>query len=230
MNHHSFSRVNPKKRSPRLEARLADNRAQILDAARRLVAEGGWQAAQMSSVAHAAGLATGSVYRYFPSKADLFAQVLAIVSQREVDVVRQIAAAGGLVRDRLADAVYAFSKRALRGRRLAFALIAEPCEPEIDVQRLAYRKALSEAVQRIIKEGIRSGEFPEQDARTSAACVVGAFMEALVGPLAPDEEHKTDQAEFLGHIVECCVRAVGARMPPRGSGAPLRIVGKPESD
>jgi len=79
------------RKTERVEARLADNRQRILDAARVLVSEGGWAEAQVSHVASAAGVATGSVYRYFPSKADLFVEVLSVVSQREVDVLEAIA-------------------------------------------------------------------------------------------------------------------------------------------
>jgi hypothetical protein len=32
---------------------------------------------------------------------------------------------------------------AMRNRRLAYALIAEPCDPEIDQARLTYRHAIS---------------------------------------------------------------------------------------
>src|SRR5450830_1317489 len=108
-------------RSKRVEAKLADNRTQILDAARQLVAEGGWSEAQMASIAAAANLATGTIYRHFSSKAVLFAEVLARVSQREVDVIEGIIGSDGSAEQRLADAVKAFATRALRGRRLAYA-------------------------------------------------------------------------------------------------------------
>ena len=79
------------RKTERVEARLADNRNRILQAARLLVSEGGWSEAQVSHVASSAEVATGSVYRYFPSKADLFVEVLSMVSQREVDVLQAIA-------------------------------------------------------------------------------------------------------------------------------------------
>ena len=69
------------RQTPAVEARLQDKRSRILEAARVLVSEGGWQEAQVASVAAAAGIATGTVYRYFPSKAELFAEVLSLVSQ-----------------------------------------------------------------------------------------------------------------------------------------------------
>src|SRR3546814_8817494 len=78
-----------------VEARMQDNRARILAAARTLVSVGGWGETQIASVAAAAGIATGTVYRYFTSKAELFAEVLSAVSQREVDVLTAIANSDG---------------------------------------------------------------------------------------------------------------------------------------
>ena len=114
------------RQTPAVEARLQDNRGRILAAARALVAEGGWQETQVASVAAAAGIATGTVYRYFPSKAELFAEVLSAVSQREVDVLADIARSGGAALGRLHSAVATFVRRAMRNPRLAYALIAEP--------------------------------------------------------------------------------------------------------
>lgn len=199
------------RRSKRVEAKLADNRAQILEAARHLVSEGGWPEAQMAAIAATANLATGTIYRYFPSKADLFAEVLASVSQREVDIIQGIAESGGQAGQRLADAVAAFVARALRGRRLAYALIAEPCEPEIDQARLVYRRAIGEKFRQIISDGVTTGEFPLQDPSIAASCAVGAMMEALVGPLAPESSKiKDGSSDFINQIVQFCVRAVAA--------------------
>ena len=65
------------RRTPAVVMRLEDNRARILSARTPLVAEGGWRHAHVATVAEKAGVATGTVYRYFPSKAELFAEVLA---------------------------------------------------------------------------------------------------------------------------------------------------------
>ncbi|WZB60399.1 TetR/AcrR family transcriptional regulator [Achromobacter xylosoxidans] len=93
------------------------------------------------------------MYRYFPSKAELFAEVLALVSQREVDVLAAIAQADGGATVRLHSAVATFVKRAMRNPRLAYALIAEPCDKEIDEVRLTYRAAISETIRAIVAEG-----------------------------------------------------------------------------
>jgi AcrR family transcriptional regulator len=64
----------------RTEARRAETRARITSAALALVAEGGYVAAQVAPVAERAGVAVGTVYRYFPSKDHL---VLALVLREE---------------------------------------------------------------------------------------------------------------------------------------------------
>ena len=47
----------------------------------------GFRDTQMNAVAEKAGVALGTLYRYFPSKAELMVEVVANVAQREVDAV-----------------------------------------------------------------------------------------------------------------------------------------------
>src|SRR5437762_1618002 len=86
----------------------------IVEAAREQVAEGGYASASVQAVARRARVATGSVYRHFPSKAELFAEVFRRASQRELDVVIEVTADEALAPyERVAGAVEAFSRRAL---------------------------------------------------------------------------------------------------------------------
>jgi AcrR family transcriptional regulator len=200
-------------------ARLADNRKRILEAARALVSEGGWPEAQVSHVAAASKLATGTVYRYFPSKSDLFVQVLSTVSQREVDVLDAIGNGPESAEQRLNAAVSTFVRRAMRNRRLAYALIAEPCDPEIDRARLTYRHAISEQIVRIVRDGQHAGLFrADLDARVAATVIVGGFMEALIGPLSPlaaQFDASADPAHAVcglaDDIADLCCAAVALR-------------------
>jgi AcrR family transcriptional regulator len=61
----------PYRRTPQVEARLSASRERILSAALSLVAERGYAGCSVAAVARRAGVATGSVYRHFPAKADL---------------------------------------------------------------------------------------------------------------------------------------------------------------
>lgn len=188
--------------------RLADKRARILAAARDLVADGGWPAAQVDHVAAKAGVATGTVYRHWSSKAELCAEIVATVSAREVGIVRAVADADGTPVEKLDAAIRTFASRALRGRRLAYALIAEPVDPEVETVRLDYRGQLARCLERILREGIMRGAFPRLDPAVAAACIVGAFMEALVGPLAPAKGTgpRADR-HLIDQITQFCLRA-----------------------
>ena len=192
-------------------ARKADKREGLLFAARTLVGEGGFAAASMAAVADRAGVAIGTVYRYFPSKADLFAEVFRLASSREVEVMAEAARGPGSPRDRAIVAIDRWASRALDGRTLAYALIAEPTMPEVEAERLRFRRAYADVLTDLIAEGTRDGSFRVRDVRLAAAAVVGALAEALVGPLAPSDAAIDQRAsEIVAALVDFCLRALGA--------------------
>ena len=126
--------------------------------------------------------------------------------------MKAVADADGSPVEKLQAAVRTFASRALRGRRLAYALIAEPVDPEVETVRLDYRAQLAHGFERILREGIMRGAFPRLDPAVAAACIVGAFMEALVGPLAPAKGTgvRADR-HLVEQITQFCLRAsVGA--------------------
>ena len=167
-----------------MKARLSASRERIIAAALEIMAADGYAGCSIASVAERAGLATGSVYRHFPTKADLFAEVLRTASQREVDAVARAAALETGVAERVTAVVETFSGRALQSPRLAYALLAEPVDPAVDAERLVFRRAYAELIAAYVTDGVASGELPPQDPDLSATALVGALAEAMVGPLA----------------------------------------------
>ncbi|MFL5820605.1 MAG: TetR/AcrR family transcriptional regulator [Solirubrobacteraceae bacterium] len=202
----------PYRATERTEARRAHTRERISRAALDLVAEGGYQAAAMSRVAEAAGVGAGTVYRHFPSKAELLADVFRVASQREVDAVAAAVAAPGPASARLAAAVETFARRALRGRRLAWALLAEPVDPAVEAERLVFRRAYRDVFAAVIGDGIAAGELPAQDAELTAAALVGAIGEALVGPLSPTAAGG-DPDRLVRDLVTFCLRSATEEAP-----------------
>jgi AcrR family transcriptional regulator len=198
----------PYRPTERTAARSAETRKRIVVAARGLVARGGYAEAQVAAVAARAGVATGTVYRHFPSKADLFAEVFREASQREVDEVADAArASGDSAAGRIAAAVETFARRALRGRRLAWALIAEPVDPAVEAERLVFRRAYRDVFAEVIAAGVRSGELPPQDPELSAAALVGSIGEALVGPVSPTAAGEEAES-VIASLRDFCTRAV----------------------
>lgn len=71
---------------PRLaEGYIEARRQEILEAARQVFVDKGYAAATMQDIANVAGVATGSIYRYFESKADLIAEVVEHCAREDVE-------------------------------------------------------------------------------------------------------------------------------------------------
>jgi AcrR family transcriptional regulator len=193
----------------RTEARRAQVRSRIIDAALELISEGGYVNAQVAAVAERAGVAVGTVYRYFPSKSDLFAEVFRRASQREVDAMRAGATEGDSAADRIRVGTETFARRALAGRRLAWALLAEPVDPAVEAERLHFRHSYRDVIAEIVAEGVASGELPEQDPEATAAALVGAIGESMLGPLSPTT-NGGDPEQAIAVLISFCGRAIGA--------------------
>src|SRR3974390_2901929 len=96
------------RRSPRMQERLAGNRRRIVLAARRLIAVGGFHGTSMTAVAKDGGLSTGALDRSFPSKAQLFVELLTDAVAHEVNILREIVDRPGPALQRLRAAVASF--------------------------------------------------------------------------------------------------------------------------
>ena len=171
------------RKTARTEARLAETRERIVSAALSQVAEGGYASAAVQVVASRAGVATGSVYRHFPSKADLFGEVFRRQANQELGVLEDVVAGEGSVHERLAAAAEILARRALASPTLAYAQIAEPVEQAVEAERLVLRRGYRDAFARLLREGVETGEVEAHDTQTYAAGILGAISEALVGPL-----------------------------------------------
>jgi AcrR family transcriptional regulator len=214
----------------RTEARRAETRKRITTAARELIAEGGYVAAPVAAVADRAQVAVGTVYRHFPSKSDLFAEVFREASQHEVDAMHEAIADDARARDsatrfrksatdRIAIGIETFARRALRGRRLAWALLAEPVDPAVEAERLHFRHSYRDLMAEVITEGIEAGELPAQDVDATAAALIGAVGEAMVGPLSPTYNGSRLAARpgadggnadaVIASLINFCTRAIG---------------------
>jgi AcrR family transcriptional regulator len=197
----------PYRPTERTEARKAAIRERIVAAALEQVAEGGYASASVQAVAGRAGLAVGTIYRHFPSKADLFAEVFRRASQRELDVLIEVSTADGRsAAERVAAAVEAFCRRALAGSVLAYALIAEPVDPAVESERLRLRRGYRDAFARVLEDGIAAGELETHDVQTLAAVLVGGLGEALVGPLSAHDGRRKEA--LVASLVQFCLNSM----------------------
>ncbi len=225
------------RRTQRETARLAARHEAIVAAARRLACESGLGAVQIAPVAERAGIAAGTVYRYFPSKDDLVAAVVSAATEREVAAIRAAAAAAPGALSGLAAAIMAFASGTLRARRLAFAMLSEeppPCLPRLPPHpppqsaegksinrsplagegregagRLTFRRKVGGEFEGLIRAAMAAGHLPDQPPAAMAAGIIGATVEGLVGPLAPAPAGPEAERAAVQEITLFALRALG---------------------
>jgi AcrR family transcriptional regulator len=185
-------------------------RERLLAAARELIEEGGYASASVAAIAERAGVASGTLYRHFTSKEDLFVEVFRSVcshEERAMVAAAESLPAGAAAVERLEAVLTTFARRALQNRRLAWALLAEPVDQRVDAERLAYRERYASRVAAELTAAVAARDIPTQDVAFTAAALVGGCGEALVGPLSADEPSAEDVVGSLRTFVR---RAIGA--------------------
>lgn len=197
----------------KMRQRKAQARQRIIDCTYECVANGGFRSARITRIAGLAGIATGTIYRHFESREDLFAEIFRTATQREVDKVAEALNTNGDAAIRLEAALRQFAERAMRGPMMAWALIAEPVDPKLEEERLVYRRAYAELFEKAIRDGIEEGCIPDQDARQSSTCLVGAIAESLVGPLSPTLAGQItiadiDKNKLVDSIIRFCMQGL----------------------
>ena len=210
-------------RTPYVESKRAEARQRLGQAALDLVAQGGWREVQMSTVAAAAGLSTGALYLHFPSKPKLLCEVYRVQAGAELQVVADIAAREAPAAERMAAAISAFAQRAMSNRRLAYAMVLEPTENEVEEERLRFHAAFIEQFRRIVDDGVAAGQFSVADSRVAAACVFGGITESLMGPLAiaappaagARRRSRADADALVAQVIAFCAHGLGQRARQR---------------
>ncbi|NKZ01059.1 TetR family transcriptional regulator [Nocardiopsis alborubida] len=177
-------------------------RKRIVQTAAALAVRGGVEAMQMRSVAERAGVALGTLYRYFPSKMDL---VVAVVTE-ELDLLE-----GGIVRrpptadtpaERAVDVLLRATRGLMREPELADALVRSLIMAEVKIE-LDVR--ISDLVWRVATgnlEGAGDEDGAEVDRDSTGYVLVGALtsvwifelVEVLKGRRDVDEVERRLQA------------------------------------
>lgn len=188
--------------------------------------EGGMAAVQMAPVAERTGIAAGTVYRYFPGKSDLVAALLDEISARELSALRRAADVAPGPLSALSATIMTFAARALRHRHLAWGVLAEPIDAELDARRSGLRQALAGEFASRIKAAMTGGHLPEQEAALAAPALLGLLVEGLIGPLAPDAAGR--HRDIVQSVTLMALRALGVA-DARARGLVVQTAVSPQS-
>jgi len=168
--------------APRLNRRQAAKvrtRQKVLDAARQLFAERGYEPATIRDIAKGAGMSTGAVFANFQDKAELFEAVLATDMVKLAETMKAGAGAGGSTRARLLSALEAGYHGSLEQLPLVQAVIArswfQPVAAEMRT-RDAIKPILS-VVTDTLQAGVGEGELRQDaDVRLLGELIYDAFL------------------------------------------------------
>lgn len=172
----------PAAEAPRLNRRQAAKvrtRRRVMDAARALFAERGYEPATIRDIAKSAGMSTGAVFANFQDKAELFEAVLAEDIARLAGVLQAEAAKPGPVRERLAGALSALYHASLDQLPLVQAVVARawflPAAAETRLREQV--QVLVQPLSGILQDGVRSGELRQDtDVRLLTEMIWSAFV------------------------------------------------------
>ncbi len=192
----------------RKERERQARKTEILDAARTVFSERGFEKATLDEIAARAELGKGTIYNYFNSKEALFASVivrgikrfqayvLAAVqdsSDPRTKIEAYIDASFTFFgKHRSLFSIFEFEKSAL-ARSLGEDLTAAFCENEMDIVQV---------LEQLFHEGVRSGDFKNLDTQRMAETVFGMIHVGTVQAIRHPESHNlTEQAQFIKSLV-----------------------------
>lgn len=174
--------VDPDGETPRLNRRQAAKvrtRQKVLDAARALFAERGYEPATIRDIAKGAGMSTGAVFANFQDKAELFEAVLSEDLAKLAETLKTAAAAETSLRARLLAALTAGYHSSLEQLPLVQAVVArswfQPVAAEMRTRTAI--KPLVMVVSDGLQSGVREGELRQDaDVRLLSELIYEAFL------------------------------------------------------
>ncbi|RZJ45223.1 MAG: TetR/AcrR family transcriptional regulator, partial [Brevundimonas sp.] len=150
--------------TPRLNRRQAAKvrtRQKVLDAARSLFAERGYEPATIRDIAKGAGMSTGAVFANFQDKAELFEAVLAEDMARLAESLNAAVAAESTLRGRLLAALTAAYHAQLEHLPLVQAVVARSWFQPVaaEMRSRAALRPVTGVISEVIQTGVREGEL-----------------------------------------------------------------------
>ena len=161
----------------RLTANQADRRRRVVAAAVELASDGGYEVVQMRDVAARAGVALGTIYRYFESKDQLLAAALAEWTADLERGLEERPADGDDPQARLIDVIRRASRPIERNQKLSSALVTAVSGPDQGTHR--YQAEIHEILVRVLEKALFDMEKEQRDAVVRILCDV--WFAALIG-------------------------------------------------
>ena len=184
-----------------------ERRQKILSAAADLFGENPYDSVQMRDVAARAEVGKPTLYRYFPSKEELFLEVFKSGLDRldsEVAAILKDRDQPGRSLERLLQALL----NALGGQVAAMRMLTDDQSAVMRRWRNEFRRRrrpFVEAARTILEQGIASGEFRSVDLEAVPSMLIGIVRGGLIGT------DRLPRERFAAAMIDLVVHALSAR-------------------
>lgn len=164
--------------SPRKRQKAASH-TRILEAARALFRERGYDETTARDIAAQAGLSVGSLFLHFESKADIFKAVIWANNETKYDLMRRLVPTRARVKERLLRmAEISYEQETAQ---LPLVAIMQSYQWLWDAgSEQEYRatiEPIAEIMQQILEDGIRNGEIrPDADLEAAVQCLIASHV------------------------------------------------------
>ncbi len=161
----------------------SETRNNLLDVARRIFARDGYGATTNRSIASEVGITTGAIYHYFPSKAELYAEVYEEVQHVVYDRFELVLAEPGTLTDRFSRALDAAVELNRSDSSIAGFVVTVPSEmqrhPELAELLVPIRNRTATFIGRLVAEAVEAGEFLEGVNSAAVEDLLNAVLSGL---------------------------------------------------
>ncbi|MGW2288751.1 TetR/AcrR family transcriptional regulator [Streptomyces phaeochromogenes] len=188
----------PRKVAPDFEG---DPREQILSAAARLFEQAGFAGTSTRQIAASSGLTQGSIFHYFPTKADILAELLDRTTEPALSYVADLRSLDVSITQRLCLLNYLDALALCSGpyNEAALMYLPEAREPMFDGY-WSKRQVLVDSYLALIRAGVESADFEDDDpARLNT--LVCALTESSARWFDRARESPRETAELVARTV-----------------------------
>jgi TetR/AcrR family fatty acid metabolism transcriptional regulator len=199
MNNHSFSKepTMPRKNQPKYK--------KIIDAAVAVIAENGFDQAQISKIAKRAGVADGTIYLYFKNKEDLLISLFREKMGQFIESIEKEIADKATIEEKLFTLIEVHFRQLSADYRLAIVT-----QLELRQSNKGLRAKIGEVLKRylavidgIVKKGVEEGVFSaDLDVRLARQMIFGTIDETVTNWVLNDRKYNlVNLAGSVNHLL-----------------------------
>lgn len=193
---------------PRKERERLARREEILDAARTVFSERGFEKAKLDEIAEVAELGKGTIYNYFKNKEELFVSVIVRGIQRLQSFIEDSIQSRPTPKAKIESYIDAFFKFFEKHRQIFSILVLERnnlarslnddmftqfCELEADFQGY---------LAKLFEEGIKNKQFKKMNSLKLAQCLFGLIHVTMIHAIRdPESVNLKEDAALIKKIL-----------------------------